>query len=255
MNMNILIEFSKWMKDNTTLKYSSIEEYSRSVNAISNEMMDKGYISKSLFNMTEIELDIFIDKIFKDIDFIAKNKKCDRKYSNGLKQLRSYKKADNKMYIMKEDVENTINNYADLTETERISLIKSRVGQGMFRDNLLEKYGGTCVITGINEKRLLIASHVKPWAVCSNEERLSVENGLLLSPTFDKLFDNGLITFSENGKLFISSYLNKDTVEKLSVTDGEVFDLKVTPELAHNLQYHQAYIFITKGPRKGIKRL
>ena len=198
--MDILIEFSNWMKENTTLKDSSIEEYSRSVNAISNEMMDKGYISKSLFNMTEIELDIFIDKIFKDVDFIAKNAKCDRKYSNGLKRFRSYKKADNEIYIQKEVFENTINNYSDLTETERISLIKSRVGQGLFRDNLLKKYDSTCIVTGINEKRLLIASHVKPWAACSNEERLSVENGLLLSPTFGSILLHPL--FRRQHKLY-----------------------------------------------------
>ncbi len=243
------------MKENTTLKDSSIEKYSRAVNTISNDMMKKGVISKSLINMTEIELDIFINKIFQDADFITKNTKGDRMYSNGLKQFRSYKKVENGLYIQKEDVESTINNYESLTETERTSLVKSRIGQGVFRDNLLKKYGNTCIITGINEKRLLIASHVKPWAVCSNEERLSVENGLLLSPTFDKLFDNGLITFSETGKLFISSYLKKDTVEKLSVTNGGVFDLKVSPELAHNLQYHQEYIFMTRGHRSGIKRL
>ena len=59
--------------------------------------------------------------------------------------------------------------------------------------SLFEKYHGHCIITGIDHPKLLVASHIKPWAVCSNRERLSVENGLLLSATYDRLFDSGLL--------------------------------------------------------------
>ncbi len=73
--------------------------------------------------------------------------------------------------------------------------MKSRVGQGDFRKSLIEKYDGKCVVTGIDLTKLLIASHIKPWRISDNKERLSSENGLLLSANLDKLFDSGLITF------------------------------------------------------------
>ena len=64
----------------------------------------------------------------------------------------------------------------------------------------MEKYSGSCIITGLDHPKLLVASHIKPWAVSTNAERLSVDNGLLLSATYDRLFDCGLITFKKTGK-------------------------------------------------------
>ena len=140
-----------------------------------------------------------------------------------------------------------IENYAELKETERSALVKSRIGQGIFRKSLIDKYHGRCVVTGINEKKLLIASHIKPWAVCSNAERLSVENGLLLSPTFDKLFDCGLISFTNIGKILISSQLSAEVISKLHICVTDTFDLKVSDDLKHNIEYHRDVVFTTQG--------
>lgn len=54
----------------------------------------------------------------------------------------------------------------------------------------------SCPITRADDKRLLIAIHIKPWVHSNNEERVNTKNGILLSPLFDKLFDKriGLIT-------------------------------------------------------------
>ena len=123
--------------------------------------------------------------------------------------------------------------------------MKSRIGQGLFRKELIKKYNSSCVITGINEKKLLIASHIKPWAVCTNAERLSVENGLLLSPTFDKLFDCGLISFADSGRILISSQLSTEVVSKLHILTTDTFNLKASQELKQNLEYHRDVIFAT----------
>ena len=112
-----------------------------------------------------------------------------------------FRTASSDMFINQSEVEDAILGYENLNETERTAIVKSRVGLGLFRKKLLEKYNSTCIITGVSVKRLLIASHIKPWAVSDNEERLSDENGLLLSPTYDKLFDYGLITFTNLGRL------------------------------------------------------
>ncbi|MFE8730531.1 HNH endonuclease, partial [Aeromonas hydrophila] len=83
-----------------------------------------------------------------------------------------------------------------LNATEKQQLVKSRRGQGIFRANL-EKVELACRVTGVTNTALLIASHIKPWSRCANNaERLDGNNGLLLSPHIDKLFDRGWITFS-----------------------------------------------------------
>lgn len=94
-------------------------------------------------------------------------------------------------------------NSSPLSDTEKDALLKTRVGQGYFRDELLKRWKGCCV-TKITEPSILIASHIKPWKDCTTRaERLSPDNGLLLSPTLDKLFDRGLISFDETNRYAI----------------------------------------------------
>jgi len=93
---------------------------------------------------------------------------------------------------------------ANIESTEKDQLIKARKGQGKFRQSV-EKIESRCRVTGVSKKNLLIASHIKPWKVSSNLERLDGHNGFLLSPHVDKLFDQGWITFLANGKLVCAS--------------------------------------------------
>ena len=72
---------------------------------------------------------------------------------------------------------------------------RARKGQGIYRDKMLQECP-FCPITMINDERLLIASHIKPWAVSSDDEKLDPKNGFMLSPLYDKLFDRGLMTFT-----------------------------------------------------------
>ncbi len=97
-------------------------------------------------------------------------------------------------------------NDADIESTEKDQIIKARKGQGKFRQNV-EKFERQCRVTGVIEKNMLVASHIKPWRKSSNIERLDGNNGLLLSPHIDKLFDQGWVTFSDVGELICSSRL------------------------------------------------
>jgi hypothetical protein len=83
------------------------------------------------------------------------------------------------------------------TEAER--LVIQRVGQDVFRDALMQYWGGRCPLTGITDPALLRASHIVPWADCSDEQRLNVHNGLLLSALWDAAFDQGLVSFADDG--------------------------------------------------------
>lgn len=84
--------------------------------------------------------------------------------------------------------------------TEAWRLQKARLGQGPFRAALLERWEGTCPLTGISEPELLRASHIVPWNRCETDaERLNPDNGLLLSALWDAAFDRGLVTFDHEG--------------------------------------------------------
>ena len=249
--MIALEEFSAWMRENSTLSDSSVYKYTRAVNTISNEMKEKGVITESLLAMSILQLDIFVPLILHDPDFIIKNRTGNNMYSNALKQYRLFRNVESLEIVDHDEVTSMIEDYANLKETERDAVVKSRIGQGLFRKELIKKYNSSCVITGINEKKLLIASHVKPWAVCTNAERLSIENGLLLSPTFDKLFDCGLISFADSGRILISSQLSAEVVSKLHISTTDTFNLKASQALKLNLEYHRDVVFTTQG-RKNI---
>lgn len=127
--------------------------------------------------------------------------------------------------------------------TTRENLIAQRVGQDIYRKKALEVWGEQCAVTGVDEKKLLIASHIKPWREASNEERLDGHNSLILTPTYDRLFDSGLISFNANsGKIILSSKIRPIIWEKLGVDDEK--HLRFVPlKTDEYLQYHRNYIF------------
>ncbi len=238
------IEFANWMKENTKLSESSIYKYSHAVNTISKEMLENCIIPIDLFSMSIYQLDIYIPKVLNNSYFITKNSTGNKMYSNALKQYRMYCAFEQDMYVNNIQVEKVINDYETLNETEKKAIVKSRIGQGIFKEKLMKKYNSQCIITGICTKKLLIASHIKPWSVSNNQERLSGENGLLLSPTYDKLFDCGLISFYDNGSIIISSQINKRDLSILNISPNDTYNIKATSELKEYLGYHRDIIFV-----------
>lgn len=111
-------------------------------------------------------------------------------------------------------------NYNKPNITERKGLVTSRVGQGWYRKALLDKWDKKCAVIGINEITLLIASHIIPWKDSNNQERLDPENGILLSPHLDALFDKHLISFDEKGNIILSSKLTKSEYYLLGINNN-----------------------------------
>jgi len=102
------------------------------------------------------------------------------------------------------------------TEIERI--VRQRVGQNIYRESLMDYWGGACAVTGIALPELLRASHAKPWAECATDaERLNVYNGFLLSAHLDALFDRLLMTFEENGEALFSPVIDDIIRKKLGL--------------------------------------
>jgi hypothetical protein len=106
---------------------------------------------------------------------------------------------------------------APIDETEKRALILSRVGQGRFRDSLMERWHARCCVTGLAIARLLRASHIKPWRDSNNAERLDPSNGLLLAPSYDAAFDEGFVTFEPDGRIRISPQLDPADMERLGL--------------------------------------
>lgn len=242
--MVTLEELSSWIKENTSLSESSIYKYSRAVNNISKEMLAKCVIPVSLFELSSLQLDWYIPIILDNPDFKEKNSTGNNMYSNALKQFRMFRTANPDAITHQHEIVNAISGYSTLGETERTAIIKSRVGQGLFRKKLIEKYNGSCVVTGVTTQKLLIASHIKPWAASNNDERLSEENGLLLTPTYDKLFDYGLITFSNLGKIIVSPQLSAGEISKLKISSDVEYNIKATAKMREHLDYHRDKIFV-----------
>lgn len=130
-----------------------------------------------------------------------------------------------------------------LDETQREYLRTARIGQGDFRKALIKQFGGVCPVTGISNPDLLIASHIKPWSVCSSGERLDSYNGILLSALMDRLFDRGLITFGDDGQVLISPRLSKTDRELCNL--GAVKPIKIKERSRTYLAYHREFEFVS----------
>jgi putative restriction endonuclease len=126
------------------------------------------------------------------------------------------------------------------TEIERIE--KVRVGQEIFRKALLAYWKATCPITGITDNALLRASHIIPWARCETDaERLDVHNGLLLSSLWDAAFDEGLVTFDDEGRPIVSPDLTDAAIAALQL--GNATPLPLTPEHRVRLAWHRTNLW------------
>lgn len=134
-------------------------------------------------------------------------------------------------------------------ETPELEEIKKsyRVGQEKYRKTVIE-YMPQCPFSKITDERLLTASHIKPYSICIKEKRedqaLDYLNGLALSPTYDRLFDQGYITFSNSGELICGTQLSPYTWEKLNINPTAKNKMRIFPENREEyLHYHRRYVF------------
>lgn len=125
-----------------------------------------------------------------------------------------------------------------LLKNEKKTLVKIRLGQSNYRKKLIEYWGKSCV-TSLEMLELLIASHIKPFCECNEKEKYDLFNGLLLTPNYDKLFDNYLISFDQTGGILISTLLEKSDLIKLGVSkEDKLNSEKISPNHFEYLKYH-----------------
>ena len=123
---------------------------------------------------------------------------------------------------------------------EKDTVIKVRVNQSLFRNRLMSRYY-SCCLCGMKNKHFLVASHIKPWVESSAKEKLDVENGLLLCPNHDKLFDNGYITFDDNGEIIISDELDRN--DQIFMNVNEKMSIDLYEDSKAYMKYHRENVF------------
>ena len=149
--------------------------------------------------------------------------------------------GDAKAEVDEQAAQQALEGRTDIGETQKRQLVLARRGQGIFKANVRLNENG-CRVTGVQDPRLLIASHIKPWAKCSDREKLDGCNGLLLPPHIDRMFDRGLITFANDGTLIRSIEINGAVFDAWGIA-GNTNVGSFAPEQAVYLAYHRVNVF------------
>jgi hypothetical protein len=198
---------------------------------------EANFINTDLFSIhSYAELHSLCDALFLYPPFIDQNTRGNGMYSAALNCYKDFL-ADSCQKLVSEDIDEIIQN-PEISSTDKSMLVKTRVGQGRFRESLIE-YWGQCALTGYTATNFLVASHIKPWRAANDVERLDTFNGILLLPNLDKAFDLGYISFNEGGSVKLSEFI--ETPEKLGINS----DMKIQLSRQHQdyMAYHREVIF------------
>lgn len=209
------------------------------VNAIEKILMDNGGVAT--WNIIYNQIEKYYPGAKNSIEWQAgirgvlyreiKNKKKFKIINTGIISLFDY---DDVNQVLDEDKEYV---------TDKTVQALIRLGQDKFKRNLL-KVLKKCPITSIDDKRILNASHIKPWSVSNNFERLDVYNGFLFSPTIDKLFDCGLISFENNKRIIISKLLSNKNIGLIGLEKEKIYKQLPITDRINYLDYHRNFIFL-----------
>jgi putative restriction endonuclease len=121
-------------------------------------------------------------------------------------------------------LEDRVASDTSIADTDREAIIRTRRGQGLFKQRVMQ-IEARCRVTGVENTSHLLASHCKPWRDSSNEERLDGENGLLLTPSIDHLFDRGFIGFEDSGNLIISPVAHRASLQRMGIETQRVVNV------------------------------
>lgn len=155
--------------------------------------------------------------------------------ASGLKRFLEYVESDYRKKLNDSILngEKEVRESVMLSETEKDAIIKARVGQGIFRQKLIDYWKG-CSVTKCHTLPLLLASHIMPWRKADNTQRLDLFNGLLLTPNIDRLFDKGYISFDRKGRIIFSDFL--------PVSDRRILGVFSDMRLSHIEDGHLPYL-------------
>ncbi len=149
--------------------------------------------------------------------------------------------------LSRENVSNIISDITSIIDAGSTSTkteVETRLGQGKYRQGVIALWR-KCAVTEFERIDLLVASHIKPWSQSTNSERVDPYNGILLSPTLDKLFDRGYISFNDDGSVIISPLLEERDFHKLGITKSMKL-YKIDNFCLPYLKFHREVVFVNK---------
>ncbi|MEO8196970.1 MAG: HNH endonuclease [Thermoanaerobaculia bacterium] len=159
--------------------------------------------------------------------------------------------ANPELVTWEEHLRRRIEDDSAIPETERTALVLARRGQGLFRERV-QDHENRCRVTGVDRLEHLRASHCKPWRDSDNFERLDGDNGLLLTPSIDHLFDRGFISFRGDGRLIVSPVAHTLSLERMGVpVDREVEFGAFRPGQMRYLEYHRDQVLLASHRARG----
>jgi putative restriction endonuclease len=147
------------------------------------------------------------------------------------------------MQLAEEPADYAIISEAGMNSIDRAIITKSRgIAQRLFRGNLLRLWQGSCAVTRVQEPRVLRSSHIKPWTDSNVQEKVDHFNGLLLVPNLDALFNEGLISFRDDGRMLVSPDWRADDQRRMHITP-DLHLRTVYPESVRYLEFHRDVVF------------
>ena len=184
--------------------------------------------SDTYFSKCDFDSSVAVDDIRNAlVNYYVESHKYDDSY-----EFETIKKEEN-------EIQEFINEH-NLEGIDKVVLAKSRINQGVFRERLIRRYK-KCCLCGADNVELLISSHIKPWSESSSTERTDVNNGLLLCPNHDRLFDKGYISFDANGQILISTLLDEHNRIFMNVNTDMSIDM--SDQTKSYMEYHRLHCF------------
>jgi putative restriction endonuclease len=154
-------------------------------------------------------------------------------------------KSDLITYVMpkEEEQEKQIVENFNISKKAKDNLINSRIGQGEYRRKLLSECP-VCPFTQVVDERLLVASHIKPWVLSDDKEKVDSKNGFIFTPTYERLFNRGFITFEDDKTLVVSPWVSPMNQNRLGIYTGKIISLlPIDDKRKKYLEFHRDYIF------------
>jgi len=147
------------------------------------------------------------------------------------------------MQVAEEPADYVVISEAGMNSIDRAVTSKSRgIAQRLFRGNLLRLWQGACAVTSVQEPRVLRSSHIKPWTNSNVQEKVDHFNGLLLVPNLDTLFNEGLISFRDDGRILVSPDWHTNDQRRMHITP-DLHLRTVHPESWPYLEFHRDVMF------------
>ncbi|MDO8541906.1 MAG: HNH endonuclease [Opitutaceae bacterium] len=145
--------------------------------------------------------------------------------------------------VAEEPADYAIISEAGMNSIDRAVTTKSRgIAQRVFRGNLLRLWQGSCAVTSVQETRVLRSSHIKPWTISNVQEKVDHYNGLLLIPNLDALFNEGLISFRDDGRMLVSDDWRANDQLRMHITP-DLHLRTIHPESCRYLEFHRDVVF------------